>query len=407
MGQTTPHVLIIGGGLGGLCLAQGLKKANISFRLFERDPTSDYRPQGYRLRINGEGAAALKQNLSAELWSYFERTCSDVELGETDINAIDGSIFACRAGGGPAMRGMVPHTADRTVLRDILLAGLEEDISFGKVFERYEVTETGVVAYFGDGSSVEGTLLVGADGIRSLVRKQYLPDQKVLDTDGSCIYGKTLMTPELLERFPTKGMRWMTLVVDKTPMTQTLDTDETPITLLLEPIRWKESDLRVKLPKDYMYWVLVARKAAFGLTDDQMRHLTGGESAKLSQKITENWDPAIRSLLEFQDTTQSSALRIASAYPEIVPWKPSDRVTLVGDSIHVMSPCGGVGAVTALRDGATLASALIEGGFSAESIGKYEETMRGYAQLGIQRSYFGGKKIFGQSPFDLCKPMDM
>ncbi|MCJ1258520.1 hypothetical protein MMC24_006353 [Lignoscripta atroalba] len=405
--ETSSRVLIIGSGLGGLCLAQGLKKANIPFHLFERDPSSDWRPQGYRLRINGDGAMALQQTLSPELWAHFERTCCKVELGETDINAMDGSTSACRAGGGPALRGMIPYTADRTVLRDILLTGLQADISFGKVFQRYEITENGVIAHFSDGSFAEGTLLVGADGGRSPTRKQYLPTHRAVDTDGCCIYGKTPMSPALAERFPPKAMRWMTLVVDKTPMTQTLDIDETPITLLLEPIRFHEGELRNKLPRDYMYWVLVARKDAFGLTDDQLLKMTGDGSAKLSLGVTENWDPAIRSLLELQDTTQSSTLRIASAMPNIPPWNPSARVTLLGDAIHVMSPTGGVGAVTALRDGANLANILAEDGISAQSVGKYEEMMRSYAQLGIQRSYFGGKKIFGQRPFEMCKPMEV
>src|SRR4051812_46336768 len=59
MGSVEEEILIIGGGLGGLCLAQGLRNAGISFRVFERDANASWRPQGYRLRINGEGANAL------------------------------------------------------------------------------------------------------------------------------------------------------------------------------------------------------------------------------------------------------------------------------------------------------------------------------------------------------------
>ncbi len=74
--MTQPLILIIGAGLGGLFLAQGLKKANIPFRIFEKDPSKAWRAQGYRIRISSEGAAALAKNLSEELWQLFEETCA-------------------------------------------------------------------------------------------------------------------------------------------------------------------------------------------------------------------------------------------------------------------------------------------------------------------------------------------
>ena len=399
------RVLIIGGGLGGLALAQGLKKANVPFHIFEQDPSADFRPQGYRLKIPGDGAAALKSVLSSELWTYFEETCAESKPGETNFNAIDASITNSRA--GPGLRGgPTPYLADRTVLRNILRTGLEEDISYGKKFSHYTIAEEGITAIFADGTTYDGLLLVGADGVRSGVRKQYQPEHKIIDTNGRCIYGKTPMTEELIQKFPARATKWMTLIVDRTPMTQTLDIDETPLTLLLEPVRFQNNKHRNNLPANYVYWVLIARTDLFGKPDSELLRLTGKDSADLSLKLTEEWDPSIRSLFELQDTTQSSTLRVSSAKPEIPFWHPSERITLVGDAVHAMSPCGGVGAVTALRDAANLAAKIAANGICTKSIGAYEAEMRIYAKLSIERSYFGGKKMFGQRPFGDCAPLE-
>lgn len=400
------RVLIIGAGLGGLTLAHGLQNANIPFHIFEQDPSPEFRAQGYRLKINADGAAALKSVLSPEMWQYFEETCAVSRNGETDFNAIDGSIIASRASVGPP-GGMKIYAADRTVLRSILLEGLKGDISYGKSLVNYTISESGVTATFADGTFEDGILLVGADGVRSKVRRQYLPDHKPVDTTGSCIYGKTPITPELMERFPARAAKWMTLIVDKTPITQTLDIDETPLTLLLEPIRFQKNEHRSKLPADYIYWVLIARTTVFGKERSELLRLSGQQSADLSLQLTEEWDPKFRALFELQDVKQSSTLRVSSALPNIPAWEPSKYVTLVGDAIHVMSPSGGVGAVTAIRDAALLARTLTEQGISAEAIGKYEAEMRGYAKKSIERSYFGGKKLFAQPPFEQCPTLDL
>ena len=413
MGDTGPirssppsRVLIIGGGLGGLSLAHGLKKSSIPFRVFEADPASDFRAQGYRIKLNEDGAEALKSVLTPELWQYFEETLSVGKTGETDFNAIDASIIASRPGAG--FRGpRKERTADRTVLRNILANGLKGDIAYGKELKSYITTDNGVVAEFKDGSTEEGTLIVGADGVRSVVRRQYLPDHKPLATGGSCIYGKTPLTPELMERFPARAVKWMTLVLDRSPITQILDVDETPMTCLMEPIRFPKNEHRANLPMDYIYWVLIARTTVFNRECTDLAHLSGEESAKLSLTMTEEWDPKLRALFELQDVSQSATLRVASVHPNIAPWEPSSKVTLIGDAVHVMSPCGGVGAATAIRDAAGLAKVIAEEGITAASIGKYEDQMRKYAAVGIQRSYFGGKRIFAQPPFEQCEVMEI
>jgi salicylate hydroxylase len=43
------HVIIVGGGIGGLTLAQGLKKKGISYAVYEKDMSRADRLQGYRI----------------------------------------------------------------------------------------------------------------------------------------------------------------------------------------------------------------------------------------------------------------------------------------------------------------------------------------------------------------------
>jgi protoporphyrinogen oxidase len=73
-------VLIIGAGISGLTLGQGLLKASIPFRIFERDPSINQRTQGYRVRINSVGIDALSSTLSPSLLDRLKESCA-INLG--------------------------------------------------------------------------------------------------------------------------------------------------------------------------------------------------------------------------------------------------------------------------------------------------------------------------------------
>src|SRR5690349_18237499 len=68
------HVIIAGGGLGGLCLAHSLHRGGISAAVYERDTTADSRDQGYRISLKGTGAQALRECLPPHLYDLAQAT---------------------------------------------------------------------------------------------------------------------------------------------------------------------------------------------------------------------------------------------------------------------------------------------------------------------------------------------
>ena len=90
-------------------------------------------------------------------------------------------------------------------MREILLHGLDGIVHFDKTFERFEQMDGGqVCAYFADGTSAIGDLLIGADGSNSVVRKLIVPDAELAGT-GWVIYGKTPSLPKRWRGFLTVG----------------------------------------------------------------------------------------------------------------------------------------------------------------------------------------------------------
>ncbi|KAL8825851.1 MAG: hypothetical protein Q9191_004164 [Dirinaria sp. TL-2023a] len=379
-------VLIIGAGVSGLALAQGLRQAGVPVLAFERDQALNIRSQGYRVRITSDGIAALTALLPNTLLSRLKACCAALEPNQKDhmFNAITSATLQSPL---PPQAPSETLVADRTVLRSILMTGLEPCVKFGSDFMEYEICKGGVKAKFSDDSEILGSLLVGADGARSKVRKQYLPSRQFLDTQGRMIYGKTPVSEELTERFQVARLEGMLLIQDRT--------QSVPLTLLLEPMRFQDDPL---CPQDYIYWVLGTRSDHPSLASQSTSNLSPAAATAFSQQLTVGWHPAFRALFSLQDQMQTSLLYINSADPSMPPWQSSSRVTLIGDAVHVMAPTAGVGATTALRDAAELAKVLTEDdgrdalrqGDLLERIRAFEEKMRGYAEEAIRGSARGG-----------------
>ncbi|KUJ19181.1 FAD/NAD(P)-binding domain-containing protein [Mollisia scopiformis] len=420
--MSSTHVLIIGGGIGGLALAQGLRKHKITFTIFERDPTPASRAQGYRIRVAGIGAEALYGCLDDKLWDFFEKSCAAMEFGASSLNALDASNLPTpgppggfgkgshryRSGSDVTVSSKVKpaYTVDRTMLRALLLLGQDENIKFGKSFTHYEITAEGIKAFFADGTSTEGSLLVGADGISSPVRKQLLPHQRYVDVNTRAIFGKTPITPELEASFAAEAMKHITII-----------RDPTPFLAFLEPVRFQPnipqaSNNRLPQMDNYVYWVFAGATDDMGMSDEDFRHLSGKEAAALTRKLTSKWHPTFKPLFDMQSEEQAAPLRLLSSKPHKPDFSPNSRVTLLGDAVHAMMPAGGSGANVALSDAALLVNLLVETKEKEEPVGKevmtkFWDEMWELALPAIQASAEGASKLFGFEGFESTKEVDV
>jgi 2-polyprenyl-6-methoxyphenol hydroxylase-like FAD-dependent oxidoreductase len=213
--------------------------------------------RGDRIKIIPDTTAHLRGLLLPTVFDAFEATCAETRMGEATLNTLDASFITSRVLFGPK-----PYTVERGMFRQSLIHGLEDDVHRGKSFSHFTLssdpaTAEGVTAHFKDGSSTSGSLLVAADGGRSAVRRQFLPDAAPLHTRGVRIYGKTPLSPELLGRLNPKLLRWFHICRDNAPLLQETILGPRPIHLLVEPMVFPNRATRDDLPADYIYRALL------------------------------------------------------------------------------------------------------------------------------------------------------
>lgn len=341
------HVVIIGAGLGGLCLAQGLKKNGISCAVYEKDAAASSRSQGYRIRIDQGGCSALRSCLPASRYALFERTCAVPDDGmnmlDAQLQALPGQWIDNWSDGHESLPDL---KADRHTMRRVLLDGLREDVHFSRQFLHYDERDDGkVVAHFVNGVSVVADVLVAADGIHSAVATLRFPQLRPRDTGTVCIYGKTPATAIATQLPPF--LRSGTNVVTAPGLAAVIDA------MYFDAGAFCAGDTP---PDDYLYWALVGERARFGLASaSELRH---ADVAQCIARATVNWAPPLQSLLRQTDPRMRTLVPIRIA-PVAEAWQTT-RVTALGDAIHAMSPAGGLGANTALSDAAMLTHTLTE-----------------------------------------------
>ncbi|EFH82253.1 FAD-dependent oxidoreductase [Ktedonobacter racemifer] len=359
------HVVIIGAGIGGLCLAQKLKQAGINVAVYERDRSRTARLQGYRIHINPAGSSALHECLPARLYEIFLATCGQSGSGFNFLTEQAKELLFLET----QEEGTIPDPVDshksvsRFTLRQVLLTGLEDIVHFDKPFERYEeLPDGGVTVHFEDGTSATCDVLIGGDGANSRVRKQFLPSAQRVNTGYGAIQGKAILSDELRHALPSRLFRGPASVLAPKGFSMFIavqqfqhkpgEIEEISDAIRLHP------DLLLSDTQDFVSWGLIARQVKFPLHRDPQA-LDGTELKQVICDVLQeqNWHSAFQKLVRESDATTVIFTRISSSVP-VAPWQ-TKRVTLLGDAIHSMTPARGIGANTALRDASLLGRKLV------------------------------------------------
>jgi 2-polyprenyl-6-methoxyphenol hydroxylase-like FAD-dependent oxidoreductase len=363
------RVAIVGGGTGGLCLAQALHKAGVEVAVYERTRVRTERLRGYRIHINPQGAEALHDCLPAEQWQTFVETCGRTRGDFRFVNEQLRELLVVEHEHHPDARH-THHSASRVTLHEVLSAGLTEILHLGKEFDRYEQAEDGVITcHFTDGTTATADVLVGADGAGSRVARQYLPAAQRVDTGIRAIAGKLPLTTETRQWLPAHLTSGPTNVLPPSGCG-----------MFTAP--------HLTTGTSYLMWSYAANNNRYPHDDAELSTLDEGALRDLAAHQITTWHPTLQRMVTTTPPDTVTLLHIRTSTP-VRSWRPT-TITLLGDAIHSMTPFRGIGANTALRDAQLLAHNLIEASQRRRpllaAIADYEKQMREYGFAAVRLS---------------------
>ncbi|MGN6747042.1 MAG: FAD binding domain-containing protein [Xanthobacteraceae bacterium] len=333
------RALVIGGSLGGLLAAHLLRRSGWHAVVFERE--NDLTGRGVGLGTHPQLIAVLRRAGIA----------FDTGMGVTVPKVVcldrDGSIVVEL----PTARTMSAWSRLYHALRSALPV---QDYRLGKKVRRIEQDRDGVTAMFDDGTSERGDLLVGADGIRSAVRAQLLPQAQP-------VYAGYAAWRAVLDeaRVPSRAYREIFELY-----TFCLPEGEQ---LLGYPVPGRDGDTaRGRRGYNIVWYRPVDALALDAMcTDASGRLHPGGIAPSL---IREEVIAAVKA-----DAEALLAPQLAEIFQRSEPFfqpifdleSPAlafGRVALTGDAAFVVRPHVGAGATKAAIDAAVLADCLVRAG---------------------------------------------
>lgn len=315
-----PRVIIIGGGIGGLTAALSFHAFGWKVTLIERAPELGEIGAGIQISPNG-----MKVFRALGLEDEVRRNAFEPESLEMRFGRSGRQIFQIKAREAMISRWGAPylhlHRADLVET----LSGLLRDrqpgaLRLGQACTGYRNTDHGVIAQLDSGEEVEGDLLIGADGIRSVIRTQMLGHDRP-DFTGNTAWRATVPM-ELLGDLAPPPTACVWVGEHRHAVTYRLRGGT-----LANFVGIVESDV----------WTSESWTEA-GAKEDALADFKG-------------WHPIITNLIERAETHYRWALFDRQPLDRWI----DGRAVLMGDACHPTLPFQAQGAVMAIEDGFLLA----------------------------------------------------
>lgn len=305
------RAIIIGGGIGGLTAAIALQRVGFDVTVLER--AEELREVGSGLPLWTNALRALeKLGLAEELESI------GVSVSAGSISTWKGDKLADLSSEELLERlGTISSVVHRAELHALLLKTFgAEKVHLGAACIGVTQDQTQVRAHLADGREVRGDLLVGADGLHSVIRAQLFSAKKPKYVGYTCWRGVADIDGTGLETWAWgKGYQF-----GITPMTH-----------------------------GRTYW-FAQRYTPEGAEDEPC-----GRKSELLELFHDWHDPIPRVI---QATQETHILRNdVYEHKHLRHWSHG-RVTLLGDAAHAMTPNLGQGACQAIEDAVVLAHCL-------------------------------------------------
>lgn len=347
MSATDVDIAVVGGGIGGLTLALALRERGLTAEVFEQ--AEELREVGAAVALAANGSRILQRlGLGDEL------AAASVVPTELQFRHWRGGDVLARhpVGEGYARRFGAPfwgiHRA--SLQRALSAAWGAERLNLGRCLAEVSDGPAGVHLAFRDGRTVRARVVVGADGVRSSVRRQV--------SGGEPVYSGT------------SGFRGMV--------------PTTAVPLLPDP---SAVQFWVGPGAHLLHYQVGAMVNFLAVLDGPERWthpvgLTEAGPGELAAAFA-GWHPAVREMVEAGPQSDRWGL---FTLPSLPHWSRG-RSVLLGDAAHAMLPHHGQGANQTIEDAAVLARCIADAGPDGHesAFGRYERLRRARTRA-VQRA---------------------
>ena len=349
--------IIIGSGMAGLTAGIEMRQAGYDVEIYEK--TRKLRPAGAGI----------------SLWSNGIKVLNRLGLGE-EVAAIGGQMNRMEylTHQGEVLNhinlmplveqvGQRPYPVSRTELQQMMLKAFgEADVQMGMRCVEVKQDAESATAIFEDGSTATGDVVIGADGIHSVVRS-YLNGSKV-------------------ETRYAGYVNWNGLV--KTSP----DLAESDVWVIYVGEGKRASMMPVGGNRFYFF---------FGCPKPKGTRVEPQNIRTELQETFAGWAQPVQNLIAKIDPLQVNRLEISDIDP--LPHLVKGRIALVGDSAHATTPTLGQGGCQAMEDAEVLCRYLITTNISVEdALKRYEAERKERVKQLVLRARKRTDTIYNKEP---------